>query len=61
MTRQYLIRAAKANQIGGPIMGLEPENQLVRSASYELNKNIDFLEGAREGLFPKSCTDPHTV
>ena len=42
-------------------MGLEPEHQRVRSASYELDKNIDFLEGAQEGLFPKLGTDPHTV
>lgn len=61
MTRQYLIRAAKANQNGEPILGLEPEHQRVRSASYELDKNIDFLEGARDGLFPELGTDPHTV
>lgn len=61
MTRQYLIRAAKANQNGGDIMGLDPAHQKVRSVAVELPKDVSYTDGAKEGLFPEPGTDPLTV
>lgn len=61
MTRQYLIRAAKANQAGKDIMGLAAEHQTVRSAAVELPKDVKFSEGAKDGLFAELGTEPHTV
>jgi phthalate 4,5-dioxygenase oxygenase subunit len=61
MTRQYLIKAAKANEEGGEIMGLDPAHQRVRSAAVELDRDVDFSIGARDGLFAELGTDPATV
>ena len=61
MMRQYLIRAAKANQAGEEIMGLNPKHQRVRSAAVELDKGVKFSEGAKHGLFAELDTDPATV
>lgn len=61
MARQYLIKMAKANENGEELMGLDPAHQHVRSAAYELDKDMDFVEGARDGLFAEIGTDPHTV
>ncbi|MEK9679712.1 MAG: hypothetical protein VW169_15165, partial [Rhodospirillaceae bacterium] len=61
MTRQYLIKAAKANEEGGDIMGLDPAHQRVRSAAVELDRDVDFSVGARDGLFAELGTDPATV
>jgi len=61
MMRQYLTRAAKANQAGEEIMGLKQEHQRVRSAAIELEKDVKFSEGAKDGLFAELGTDPATV
>ncbi|MBT3989866.1 MAG: Rieske 2Fe-2S domain-containing protein [Rhodospirillaceae bacterium] len=61
MTRQYLTRMAKANQDGGDIIGLEPDQQKVRSVACELPRDVNFTEGAKDGLFPEPGSDPMTV
>ncbi|MFP6711500.1 MAG: aromatic ring-hydroxylating dioxygenase subunit alpha [Rhodospirillales bacterium] len=61
MMRQYLTRAAKANQEGKDIMGLDPEHQRVRSAAVELDKDVKFFEGAQDGLFAELGTPPASV
>ena len=61
MTRQFLTRAAKANQGGEPIMGLDPEHQKVRSVACELPRDVPYTEGAKDGLFAELGTDPMTV
>ena len=42
-------------------MGLHSDHQKVRSAAVELEKDVKFSVGAREGLFAELGTDPHTV
>ncbi len=61
MMRQYLIRAAEANKRGDDIMGLHPDHQRVRSAAAELEKDVKFSEGAKDGLFAELGTPPSTV
>jgi len=61
MMRQYLLRAAKANLAGDDIMGLDAEHQKIRSTAVELKEDVKFSDGARDGLFAKLGTDPHTV
>jgi phthalate 4,5-dioxygenase oxygenase subunit len=61
MTRRLLLQAAEANRVGGPIMGLDPEAQKVRSCSIELPRDQHFKDHARHGLFAPLDTDPVSV
>ena len=61
MTRKELMQAAKANQDGQPVKGLDPAQQKVRSVAIELPRDENFVDGARHGLFAELGTDPVTV
>jgi hypothetical protein len=50
MARQRLIKAAKAVQEGGRAPGLEPDAQLVRSASFVLPADADFKQHALDAV-----------
>ena len=38
-----------------------PESRRIRSASVELEKNVHFAQGARQGLYAALGTDPLSV
>jgi phthalate 4,5-dioxygenase len=61
MTRNTLLKAAKANREGKPIPGLAPDDQRVRSCAIELPRDVHFRDGARHGLFSPLDSDPVTV
>ena len=61
MTRNALLKAAKANRSGQPLPGLAAEDQRVRSCAIELPRGIPFREGAKHGLFCALDSDPVTV
>jgi hypothetical protein len=61
MTRKILLRAAKAAAEGGKVPATEPDAQRVRSASAELDKNVPFTQGAKQGLYAPLGTDPMSV
>jgi hypothetical protein len=61
MTRRLLLAAARANREGGPIPGLAPQEQHVRSCAIELPRDRPFSEHARHGLFAPLDTDPVSV
>jgi phenylpropionate dioxygenase-like ring-hydroxylating dioxygenase large terminal subunit len=50
MARQRLIKAAKTVQEGGRAPGLEPQEQLVRSASFVIPADADFRQHALEAV-----------
>jgi len=50
LARQRLIKAAKDVQSGGRAPGLEPQDQLVRSASFVLPVDADFRQHALEAV-----------
>jgi phthalate 4,5-dioxygenase len=61
MTRNTLLKAAKANREDKPIPGLAPDDQRVRSCAIELPREAHFRDGARHGLFSPLDSDPVTV
>ena len=61
MTRNKLLRAARANRDGKPVPALEPESQRVRSCAIELPAGEPYQDGAKHGLFAAPDTDPVTV
>ena len=61
MTRRLLLKAAKDNRDGKPLPGLDPDAQRVRSCAIELPRNVNFKDGAWDGLFRALGTDPVTV
>jgi len=61
MTRNTLIKAAKASREGKPIPGLAAAAQRVRSCAIELPRGVHFKDGAKHGLFCAPDTDPVTV
>lgn len=56
--RQALLKAAQASREGKPIPGLDAASQRVRACSLELPKNVPFLKGASEGLYPAPGSEP---
>ena len=61
MARRTLLQAAKANREGKPLPGLAPASQRVRSCAIELDRDVKFTEGAKDGLFRALGTDPVSV
>jgi hypothetical protein len=61
MMRRMLLKAAKDNREGKPLLGLMPATQRVRSCAIELPRDVKFKDGARDGLFRELDTDPVTV
>ena len=61
MTRRELVRAVKANAGGNPVKGLAAADQKVRSAAIELPHGVNFVDGARHGLFAEPKSDPISV
>jgi len=61
MTRRALLEAAKASRAGKPIPGLAPASQRIRSCAIELPKDVNFTDGAKDGLFRPLGTDPVSV
>ena len=61
MTRNALLKAAKANREGKPIPALAAAAQRVRSCAIELSRGVPFKEGAKHGVFCELDSDPVTV
>ncbi len=61
MMRRRLMAAARANQEGRKLPGLDPREQRVRSVAVELPPDQPFQEGAAAGLFAEPGTAPMTV